>query len=163
MLPDHLVLIHAIFSLLSPKRAFVRLQTTLWSVKPAFFSCCSACIDCCRAKFGESAFLEVYQKLYEAPDPAAVLISAAVSIQAFNRMFTSHHLLTAGRAVLATCFANMTQTPDCLLMASGQNCAACSTNTAVPHQAVEVWFAMPKHTIACTLVIANKSLLTGHL
>ena len=32
-----------------------------------------------RAKFGESAFLEVYQKLYEAPDPSTVLINATVS------------------------------------------------------------------------------------
>ena len=32
-----------------------------------------------RAKYGESAFLEVYQKLYEAPDPSAVLVNAAVS------------------------------------------------------------------------------------
>ena len=31
-----------------------------------------------RAKYGESAFLEVYQKLYEAPDPSAVLVKAAV-------------------------------------------------------------------------------------
>ncbi len=84
MLPNHLVLIHAIFSLLSPKRVLVRFQTMFWSVKHGFRSCCNACIDCCRAKFGESAFLEVYQKLYEAPDPAAVLISAAVSIQAFQ-------------------------------------------------------------------------------
>ncbi len=81
VLPD-LVLICAIFSLLSPKRAFVRFQTMFWSVKHGVSSCCNAFADCCRAKFGESAFLEVYQKLYEAPDPAAVLISAAVSIQA---------------------------------------------------------------------------------
>jgi len=78
-----LVLIRAIFSLLSPTRAFVTFQTMSWFVKHGFVSCCNACLDCCRAKFGESAFLEVYQKLYEAPDPAAVLISAAVSIQAF--------------------------------------------------------------------------------
>ncbi|KAL0022630.1 hypothetical protein WJX77_011900 [Trebouxia sp. C0004] len=44
-----------------------------------------------RAKFGESAFLEVYQKLYEAPDPATVLISAADStaqiaeLESFNK------------------------------------------------------------------------------
>ena len=31
-----------------------------------------------RAKHGESAFLDVYQKLYEAPDPAAALIAALV-------------------------------------------------------------------------------------
>lgn len=31
-----------------------------------------------RAKHGESAFLDVYQQLYEAPDPAAALISALV-------------------------------------------------------------------------------------
>ena len=84
MLPDHLVLIRAIFSLLTPKRASVRFQTMFLFVKHDFYICCNACIDCCRAKFGESAFLEVYQKLYEAPDPAAVLISAAVSIQAFQ-------------------------------------------------------------------------------
>ncbi len=33
-----------------------------------------------RAKFGENAFLNIYQKLYEAPDPAPALSSATVSI-----------------------------------------------------------------------------------
>lgn len=32
-----------------------------------------------RAKFGENAFLNVYQKLYEAPDPVPALSSGAVS------------------------------------------------------------------------------------
>ena len=32
-----------------------------------------------RAKHGEAAFLGVYQKLYEAPDPVPALASAAVS------------------------------------------------------------------------------------
>lgn len=32
-----------------------------------------------RAKFGENAFLNIYQKLYEAPDPCPVLASIAVS------------------------------------------------------------------------------------
>lgn len=32
-----------------------------------------------RAKFGENAFLNIYQKLYEAPDPYPVLSSVAVS------------------------------------------------------------------------------------
>ena len=32
-----------------------------------------------RAKFGENAFLEIYQKLYEAPDPYPALASIAVS------------------------------------------------------------------------------------
>lgn len=32
-----------------------------------------------RAKFGENAFLNIYQKLYEAPDPYPVLSSIAVS------------------------------------------------------------------------------------
>ena len=36
-----------------------------------------------RAKFGESAFLEAYQKLYEAPDPATALLHSAVSQQRF--------------------------------------------------------------------------------
>lgn len=31
-----------------------------------------------RAKFGEAAFLDVYQKLYEAPDPAPILSGAMV-------------------------------------------------------------------------------------
>ena len=84
VLPDHLVLVRAIFSLLRAKRAFVRFLTMFWCVDYDFCSYCNACIDCCRAKFGESAFLEVYQKLYEAPDPAVVLISAAVSVQAFR-------------------------------------------------------------------------------
>ncbi len=33
----------------------------------------------CRAKFGETAFLDVYQKLYEAPDPTPALCVALVS------------------------------------------------------------------------------------
>lgn len=33
-----------------------------------------------RAKFGENAFLNIYQKLYEAPDPYPALASIAVSI-----------------------------------------------------------------------------------
>lgn len=32
-----------------------------------------------RAKFGENAFLNIYQKLYEAPDPVHALSSGAVS------------------------------------------------------------------------------------
>jgi hypothetical protein len=32
-----------------------------------------------RAKFGENAFLNIYQKLYEAPDPVAALSSGTVS------------------------------------------------------------------------------------
>ncbi|XP_073283252.1 protein CASP-like [Primulina huaijiensis] len=32
-----------------------------------------------RAKFGENAFLNIYQKLYEAPDPYPLLTSIAVS------------------------------------------------------------------------------------
>lgn len=32
-----------------------------------------------RAKFGENAFLNIYQKLYEAPDPYPALASIAVS------------------------------------------------------------------------------------
>jgi hypothetical protein len=35
-------------------------------------------ITSCRAKFGETAFLDVYQKLYEAPDPAPALSTALV-------------------------------------------------------------------------------------
>jgi len=31
-----------------------------------------------RAKFGENAFLNIYQKLYEAPDPVPALSSGAV-------------------------------------------------------------------------------------
>lgn len=38
-----------------------------------------------RAKFGENAFLNIYQKLYEAPDPYLALASIAVS--------TSMHLV----------------------------------------------------------------------
>ena len=33
-----------------------------------------------RAKHGEQAFLDVYQNLYEAPDPAPALIAALVRI-----------------------------------------------------------------------------------
>lgn len=34
-----------------------------------------------RAKFGETAFLDVYQRLYEAPDPAPALASALVRVK----------------------------------------------------------------------------------
>lgn len=44
-------------------------------------------LHACRAKFGEAAFLDVYQKLYEAPDPAPPLAFALVRA-------LSHHLLT---------------------------------------------------------------------
>lgn len=37
----------------------------------------------CRAKFGEAAFLDVYQKLYEAPDPAPALAYALVITKIF--------------------------------------------------------------------------------
>ena len=38
-----------------------------------------------RAKFGEAAFLDVYQKLYEAPDPAPILSGAMVRGHAVPR------------------------------------------------------------------------------
>lgn len=34
----------------------------------------------CRAKHGESAYLELYQKLYEAPDPAPGLLLAVENL-----------------------------------------------------------------------------------
>jgi len=37
-----------------------------------------------RAKFGENAFLNIYQKLYEAPDPYPVVASVAVSTITFD-------------------------------------------------------------------------------
>lgn len=37
-----------------------------------------------RAKFGENAFLNIYQKLYEAPDPYPVVASIAVSWSLFH-------------------------------------------------------------------------------
>lgn len=37
-------------------------------------------VGTCRAKFGEAAFLDVYQKLYEAPDPAPTLNGAMVRL-----------------------------------------------------------------------------------
>ena len=37
-----------------------------------------------RAKFGENAFLNIYQKLYEAPDPYPALASIAVSTNLFH-------------------------------------------------------------------------------
>lgn len=36
-----------------------------------------------RAKFGENAFLNIYQKLYEAPDPYPALASIDVSVMNF--------------------------------------------------------------------------------
>ncbi len=41
----------------------------------------------CRAKFGEAAFLDVYQKLYEAPDPAPALAYALVITESFQYSF----------------------------------------------------------------------------
>lgn len=40
-----------------------------------------------RAKFGENAFLNIYQKLYEAPDPYPVLASISVSTRFFPGSF----------------------------------------------------------------------------
>ncbi|GMQ11230.1 hypothetical protein CsSME_00053940 [Camellia sinensis var. sinensis] len=40
-----------------------------------------------RAKYGENAFLNIYQKLYEAPDPYPVLSSIAVSIRFIFSVF----------------------------------------------------------------------------
>lgn len=37
-----------------------------------------------RAKFGENAFLNIYQKLYEAPDPFPALASIAVILRIPN-------------------------------------------------------------------------------
>ena len=47
-----------------------------------------------RAKFGENAFLNIYQKLYEAPDPFPALASIAVILQFPNVtiMVTLSHL-----------------------------------------------------------------------
>jgi hypothetical protein len=39
-----------------------------------------------RAKFGESAFLDIYQKLYEAPDPAPALAAGLVCGATAGRM-----------------------------------------------------------------------------
>ena len=79
MLPDSFV----------PNSSFVCscLLQLHWQDKAAIPCCacitaslaCKSVLACCRAKYGESAFLEVYQKLYEAPDPSAVLVNAAVS------------------------------------------------------------------------------------
>jgi homeobox protein cut-like len=41
-----------------------------------------------RAKFGENAFLNIYQKLYEAPDPYPALASMAVC--SFNYIVVAH-------------------------------------------------------------------------
>lgn len=149
VLADRIVHTCATFSLLTTKRASPRLHTMCLFFKQDF------CIDCCRAKFGESAFLEVYQKLYEAPDPATVLISAAVSFQAFSTNFLSHHLNLAQQPM--QCWQHNLPTShkhlDYILMATEQTSAACSTNTGLPilhsMQASTDLFAMPKHTIDC--------------
>lgn len=41
-----------------------------------------------RAKYGENAFLNIYQKLYEAPDPYPVIASIAVSSTLVFHMIT---------------------------------------------------------------------------
>lgn len=41
-----------------------------------------------RAKYGENAFLNIYQKLYEAPDPYPVIASIAVSSSLAFHMIT---------------------------------------------------------------------------
>lgn len=43
-----------------------------------------------RAKFGENAFLNIYQKLYEAPDPYLALASSAVSTTGMLRIVFSN-------------------------------------------------------------------------
>lgn len=40
-----------------------------------------------RAKFGENAFLNIYQKLYEAPDPFPALASIAVILHLPNVLY----------------------------------------------------------------------------
>ena len=46
-----------------------------------------------RAKFGENAFLNIYQKLYEAPDPYPALASIAVSTILFCLCDSNEELL----------------------------------------------------------------------
>lgn len=46
-----------------------------------------------RAKFGENAFLNIYQKLYEAPDPYPALASMAVCVSFFYFFFFFFFLL----------------------------------------------------------------------
>jgi len=44
-----------------------------------------------RAKFGENAFLNIYQKLYEAPDPFPALASIAVILRtSFEKLLNGH-------------------------------------------------------------------------
>lgn len=43
-----------------------------------------------RAKFGENAFLNIYQKLYEAPDPFPALASIAVSFSILLKWPLAH-------------------------------------------------------------------------
>lgn len=42
-----------------------------------------------RAKFAENAFLNIYQKIYEAPDPYPALASIAVSIVTIRLLHVS--------------------------------------------------------------------------
>lgn len=51
-----------------------------------------------RAKFGENAFLEIYQKLYEAPDPYPALASIAVSTSVF------HYCVAVEQVSMRHCF-----------------------------------------------------------
>ena len=44
----------------------------------------------CRAKFGETAYLNVYQKLYEAPDPAPSLSTAMVRFNPAALLYLQH-------------------------------------------------------------------------
>ena len=61
----------------------------------------------CRAKFGEQAFLDIYQKLYEAPDPAPMLSLGLVSrLPSMLRMYSAPQIrgtCMAGNAALGLC------------------------------------------------------------
>lgn len=62
-----------------------------------------------RAKFGENAFLNIYQKLYEAPDPTAALSSGSVSnchpVRPF--LFMRHPVKLCECAMLSICVLNL--------------------------------------------------------
>ena len=64
-----------------------------------------------RAKYAEGAFLDMYQKLYEAPDPAPALASALVRAAHMFCDTYSRSLLVSGWRCIRSCMWPLAPTP----------------------------------------------------
>jgi len=58
-----------------------------------------------RAKFGENAFLNIYQKLYEAPDPYPALASISVSSIVIFFFMLSANVICNWQVLSICCFS----------------------------------------------------------